>query len=99
MQQAGRENDWGSAGCTESERGREKRRGRHVEEDQTGQKSDGKMMREMGGWGAGGDGSEGFFEDGEKGEVKKEVLLPKRRGRQRASKASPTRQSGSGTVS
>lgn len=51
-----RENDWR---CRETEREKKKKkkrkkRGRHVEEDQTGQQSDGKMTREMGGWGSDG---------------------------------------------
>lgn len=54
MQRAWREtrweNDWG---CRETEREKREREkgGRHLEEDQTGQMSDGKMTREMGGWG------------------------------------------------
>lgn len=79
MQHAGREKDWGG-----TEREREKRGGRHVEEDQTAQKSDGKMTREMGGCGSGVGGSEGFFEDGEKEKERKKRCSRRRRGWQRA---------------
>lgn len=36
---------------TEREKREREKGGRHLEEDQTGQMSDGKMTREMGGWG------------------------------------------------